>query len=155
MCTQSNREVVRRFITEFWNGGDAAVADELVHPDYVVEGSGRGPEAVKHNAAVYRSAFPDLAWTIEQTVAEGEWVAVRLTLRGTHLGSLGGIPPTGARVAMKEMAFWRVEGGRLRAIWSVGDALGLRIQLGALPASAWYESVPTPQDSQRPTPAGG
>jgi predicted ester cyclase len=155
MCTQSNEAVVRRFIMEFWNGGDAAVADELIHPDYAVEGIGRGPDAVKRNAAIYRSAFPDLAWTIEQTVAEGEWVAVRLTLHGTHLGSLGGIPPTGTRVAMKEMAFWQVEGSRLRAIWSVGDALGLRIQLGALPASAWHEPVPMPQESKCPTPACG
>jgi predicted ester cyclase len=85
-------------------------------------------------------------FTVEQTVAEGEWVAVRLTLRGTHLGPLGGIPPTGTRVAVKEMAFRRVEGGRLRAVWSVGDALGLRVRLGAIPASAWHEPVRGAED---------
>ena len=146
MSSHSNKAVVRRFITEFWNAGDIAVADELVHPDYAIEGIGRGSDAVKTNAAAYRVAFPDLECTIEQMVAEGDGVAVRLTLHGTHLGPLGGIPPTGKRVAMKEMVFWQVVEGRLRAIWSVGDALGLRIQLGAIPASAWHQPVRGAED---------
>jgi steroid delta-isomerase-like uncharacterized protein len=146
MSSQSNKVVVRRFIAEVWNAGDFAVAADLVHPSYELEGIGRGPEAVKSNIAAYRAAFPDLEWTIEQMVAEGEWVAVRLTMRGTHLGSLSGVPPTGKRVAMKEMVFFRVAGGQLRAIWSVGDALGLRVQLGAIPASAWRQPVWVAED---------
>jgi predicted ester cyclase len=79
-------------------------------------------------------------------VAEGDWVAVRLTLRGTHLGPLGSIPPTGKHVVMKEMVFWRVTGGRLRAVWSVGDALGLRVQLGAIAPEAWQQPVRGAED---------
>ena len=75
---------------------------------------------------------------VEQLIAEGDWVAVRLTLRGTHLGPLGDILATGKPVTMKELVFWQVESGKLRAIWSQGDALGLRIQIGAIPASAWH-----------------
>lgn len=141
MSVEENKAIVLRFVTEFWNGNDPAVADELVHPAYAVEGFGRGPDAVKRNAATYRATFPDLECTIEQLVAEGEWVAVRLTLHGTQLGALGDIPASGRRVAMKEMVFWRVIDGQLWAIWSVGDALGLRIQIGALPASAWHNPV--------------
>jgi steroid delta-isomerase-like uncharacterized protein len=144
--SQSSKTVVRRFIAEVWNADDLAAADELIHPDYAIEGMGRGPDAVKRNIANYRAAFPDLEWTIEQMVAEDDWVAVRLTLHGTHLGPLGSIPPTGKRIAMKEMVFWRVEGGRLAAIWSVGDALGLRVQLGAIPASAWHQPMHWAED---------
>jgi predicted ester cyclase len=142
MSATSNAAVVRRFLDDVWNANNLAVADELVHPDYAVEGIGTGPSAVKRNVAAYRATFPDLTCTIEQIVAEGEWVAVRLTLRGTQHGLLGEIPATGRAVAFKEMVFWHVRDGQLRAIWSVGDALGLRVQLGALPASAWHRPVP-------------
>jgi len=143
MSTESNKGVVRRFITEAWNSDDVAAVDELIHPDYVLDGIGQGPDAVKRNIAACRAAFPDLEVVIEQMVAEGDWVAVRVTLHGTHLGPLGGIPPTGRRATMKEMVFWQVVDGQLRDIWSVGDALGLRIQLGAIPESAWHEPVGT------------
>ena len=68
---------------------------------------------------------------------------MRLTLRGTHLGPLGDILATGKPVTMKELVFWQVESGKLRAIWSQGDALGLRIQIGAIPASAWHTPIPS------------
>jgi predicted ester cyclase len=112
----------------------------LVHPEYPV-GDELGPEAVIANAAVYRAAFPDMRWRIEQLIAEGDWVAARLTFTGTHLGTFGEIAPTGRRVSMQEMIFWRVVDGRLHAFWAQADALGLRIQLGAIPASAWRRSV--------------
>jgi steroid delta-isomerase-like uncharacterized protein len=134
---ESNKAVVRRFIAEIWNAGNLAAANDLVHPEYTISGIGTGPDAVRHNVSVYRTAFPDLEWVVEQLIAEGDWVAVRLTLRGTHLGPLGDIPASGKPVTMKEMVFWRVDSGQLREIWSQGDALGLRIQIGAIPASAW------------------
>ena len=137
----ADKAVVRRFIAEVWNAGRVDLAEELVDPGYDVGGDVQGPEAVKRNVAFYRTAFPDLECRIEQLIAEDGWVAARLMLHGTHLGPLAGIPPTGRRVSMKEMVIWRVAGGKLVAIWSVGDALGLRIQLGAIPASAWDQPV--------------
>ena len=141
MAAEDNKAVVRRFLTEVWNTGDLGAVDELVDPAYAVEGVERGPDFVRRNVANYRAAFPDLETSTEHMVAEGDWVAVRLTLRGTHLGPLGDIPPSGKRVEMREMVFWQVAEGRLRAIWSVGDALGLRVQIGALPADAWCRPV--------------
>jgi predicted ester cyclase len=146
VSTESNKAVVERFIVEAWNGGNLDVVDELVHATYAISGLGHGPEAVKRNMQIYRTAFPDLEWHIEQLVAEGEWVAARLTLHGTHLGPLGNIEPTGKRVVMNEMAFWRVLDGKLHAIWSQGDALGIRIQIGSIPATAWDHSVPATAD---------
>ena len=141
MPTGSNKEVVRRFILEAWNAGNISVVDELIHPEYEVKGVGHGPEAVKRNMASYRTAFPDLQTSIELLIAEDEWVAVRLMLHGTHLGPLGNIPPSGKRITMNELVFWRIVDGKLHTIWSQGDALGLRIQIGALPANAWNEPI--------------
>ena len=141
MSTDANKEIVQRFISEVWNAENLRAADALVHPDYAIAGIGQGAQAVRRNVAAYRRAFPDLIWVIEQLVAEGEWVAARLTLHGTHLGPLAGIAPTGKRVTMQELVFWQVVEGKLRAIWSQGDSLGLRIQLGAIPASAWDQPV--------------
>ena len=141
MVAEDNKAVVRRFLSEVWNTGDLGPVEELVDPMYVVEGVERGSDFVRRNVANYRAAFPDLETSIEQMVAEGDWVAVRLTLRGTHLGPLGDIPPSGKRVEMREMVFWQVVEGRLGAIWSVGDALGLRIQVGAIPPDAWSRPV--------------
>jgi predicted ester cyclase len=148
MSAEANKAVIRRFVAEVWNAGDLAAADELVHPAYEVEGIERGLAFVQRNVATYRAAFPDLEAVIEQMVVEGDWVAVRVTLRGTHLGPLGDIPPSGKWAEMREMAFWQVEGDRLRAIWSVGDALGLRVPTGALPGDAWHRPVREAADNQ-------
>jgi predicted ester cyclase len=107
----------------------------LIHPDYLIDGVGHGPEAVKSNVKAFREAFPDLTWAIEDVVAEGDRVAMRLMLRGTHLGVFRGIAPTGRQVTMQEMVFWRLLDGRLHSGWFQADMLGLRVQLGALPAS--------------------
>ncbi len=141
MSPEANKQLVRRFIADVWNTGDADAADDMVHPDYDVPGHGSGPEAVKRNVAAMRAAFPDLEWTVENLVAEGDWVAVRLTLHATHRGEFAGVAPTGRRVTMQEMVFWQVVEGRLRTVWSQADALGLRVQLGALPPSAWHRPV--------------
>ena len=62
MSTESNKAVVRRFIAEVWNAGNLDAADELVHPEYAISGIGTGPDAVRHNVSIYRTAFPDLEW---------------------------------------------------------------------------------------------
>ena len=150
MSIEFNKSVIERFIAEAWNAGNLDAVDDLVDATYAISGIGHGPDAVKRNMQIYRTAFPDLEWVIEQLLAEGEWVAARLTLHGTHLGPLGNIEPSGERVVMNEMAFWRVVDGKLHAIWSQGDALGLRIQIGSIPATAWDQSVPAVTGATRP-----
>ena len=133
MSIKKNKTTAVRFITEVWNAGDLGVADEVIHPDYVVPGIGYVAEAVKQNVTAFREAFPDLAWTIDDVVGEGDRVAIRLTLHGTHLGTFRGIAPTGRSVTMQEMVFWRLIDGRLHTGWFQADMMGLRIQLGVLP----------------------
>src|SRR4051812_30497360 len=118
MATESNKLLVQRFIAEVWNAGNLDAADELVHEDYSIPGIGKGPAAVKHNASVYRKAFPDLEWRIDQMIAEGDWVAIRVMQIGTHLGMFAGIPPTGKRVEMQELVFLKIVDGKLHTIVS-------------------------------------
>ncbi|HEY7034464.1 MAG TPA: ester cyclase [Thermomicrobiales bacterium] len=136
MALEANKTVIRRFVAEVWNAGNLEIVDQLVHPDYEVPSVGRGPEAVKRNVRTFRAGFPDLTSTIDDLIAEGDRVAARLTLRGTHLGAFRGIAPTGKRVTMQEMAIWQIVDGKLRAGWFEADRLGLRVQLGAL-SIAW------------------
>jgi steroid delta-isomerase-like uncharacterized protein len=142
MSTEANKELVRRFMTEVWNADNLDLAYDLIHPEYRIGDDGlRGPEAVIHNVRTYRAAFPDLHSQIEQMVAEDDWVAVRLVLTGTHRGEFRGIPATGRQIAMHEMVFCRIVESRLHTLWAQADALGLRIQLGAIPATAWHQPV--------------
>jgi hypothetical protein len=106
VSTESNEEPCRRFLEHVWNDGHAPDAVEFIHPDYDVPAVGRGPDAVKQNIAAFREAFPDLNRVIEDIVPEGDRVALRFTLHGTHLGVFRDIAPTGRRVTMQEMVFW-------------------------------------------------
>jgi predicted ester cyclase len=84
-----------------------------------------------------REGMPDLQCPIEQVVAEGDRVAGRFSLRGTHHGNLLGIPPTGKQVVAGVMVIARFdERGKWVEDWASWDQLGMLQQLGAIPAPA-------------------
>ena len=93
----------------------------------------RGLEAAKHAAADYRQAFPDLHVTVEDLIAEGDRVAARLRFRGTHLGELDGIAPTGRRVDCTGIVISRIEEGKISEDWANFDDLGMMQQLRLIP----------------------
>jgi predicted ester cyclase len=72
--------------------------------------------------------------TIEDMIAEGDKVVVRMTMRGTQQGALGGIPPTGKQVAVSTIDIVRIEGGQIAEEWGIDDRLGMLQQLGLVPA---------------------
>jgi predicted ester cyclase len=113
--TEENKALFRRTYEELLNGGDLAVADELVAPEFVNHeappGRDRGPESMRGLATMLRTAFPDLHFEIEELVAEGDVVAGRLTMSGTHEGPLMGTPPTGRWVRQGAHAL-RAHSGR-------------------------------------------
>ncbi len=83
---------------------------------------------------MFRSAIPDLRIVVEDIIAEGDKVAVRYTLEGTHEGELFGVPPTGQRLSIKSIAVERVSDGKIREHWRVTDSLDMMQQLGVIPA---------------------
>ena len=135
--SEENKALVRRQ-EELFGGGNLDVADEIYAPDYVGHDPSnpedvRGLQAAKQAAAEYRRAFPDLRVSVEDLVAEGDRVAARLRFRGTHLGDLNGIAPTGRRVDFTGIVISRVEGGRIAEDWANFDDLGMMRQLGVIP----------------------
>ena len=145
MSAEENKALFRRTYEEILNAGDFSVADELVAPDFINHeappGRDRGPESMRGLAGMLRTAFPDLRFTIEELVAEGDVVAGRLTMSGTHEGPLMGMPPTGRPVRQDHMHFVRFEGGKAVEHWGVRDDLGMMRQLGFAPEPGG--SVPT------------
>ena len=96
--------------------GNLAVADEVTDPDFLDHeahpGGDRGPESMRQVITMLRTAFPDLHFAIEHLVAEGDTVAGRLTMSGTHKGPLMGMPPTGRSVRQNSMHFVRFRDGK-------------------------------------------
>lgn len=79
-----------------------------------------------------QSSMPDLRVDILDMIAEGDKVAVRYTVEGTHEGDLFGVPPTGRRVSIESMTVGRVSDGKMREHWRITDSLDMMQQLGAI-----------------------
>lgn len=138
--TEKNKEIVRRFVQEVWNEGKLDVADEVLAADYIEHPSTpneakpvepHGPGVMKRFVQMFRGAFPDMIFTIEQMVAEDDKVAILLVGRGTHEGELHGMPPSGKRVTIGGTAIHRIEGNKIVETYQVVDRLSLREQIGA------------------------
>lgn len=133
----ANKVLIRRFFEEVWSTGDLSRRDAFLDAGYRGHMAG-GAEPIDRDGWTawfqgFRTAFPDARFTVEDMVAEGDRVAARLTMRGTHLGPLNGVPPTGRAVVVSGMSLERVENGRIVEGWNENDALGLLQQLGVLP----------------------
>jgi steroid delta-isomerase-like uncharacterized protein len=135
-----NKARFRRTYEEMLNRGDLSVVDEVIAPDFLNHeappGMDRGPESMRGVVAMLRTAYPDLQFTIEELIAEGDIVAGRVTMRGTHRGPLMGMPPTGRSVRQAQMHFVRFRDGKAVEHWGVRDELGLMQQLGVMPGRA-------------------
>jgi predicted ester cyclase len=109
MTAEENKAVVRRYIEEAWNRHNIDATDELVSPEYLNHAARAEYQraGVKYSLNWLFSVFPDHRFAIEDAVAEGDTVAVRGTMSGTHEGELLGIPPTGERVAVQQDLQWR------------------------------------------------
>jgi steroid delta-isomerase-like uncharacterized protein len=144
MSTEENKAVVRRAYEALNKGKEAVMAamDELHAPDYVYHSPSPGlwPDmdlaAMKQSMHAYFMATPDLHYTVEDMVAEGDKVVSRFTWRGTHLGEFMGIPPTGKVVTLTGIYITRVAGGKCVEDWCSADMLGMFQQLGVIPQMA-------------------
>ena len=136
MTTEENKAIVRRW---YEAGSDDEVTDEIVAPGYICHVPPypdiRGPEGAKEFDARSLAILPDLREEIEDMIAEGDKVAVRWTLSGTHEGeSRLGVAPTGRRISITGTSIMRFEGGKIAEQWSVFDLMGMMQQMGAMPA---------------------
>jgi steroid delta-isomerase-like uncharacterized protein len=134
---EANKAVVRRWIEEGWNRRNLGSIAELYAAN-VVQHDPNGPPvtsaaALKDYIAAYQVAFPDLKFSIESLVGEGDRVVWRFMSHGTHKGALMGLPPTGKQGDVAGMVEFRLAEGRIAEVWVNLDALGLFQQLGVIP----------------------
>jgi steroid delta-isomerase-like uncharacterized protein len=145
--TQDNSAIVRRFVEEVINRGKMDSAGEFVWEDVVEQvplpGQGPGLEGLKDILRAFRSAFPDIDFSIKEQICEGDKVASRFEWTGTHRGEFMGVPATGRQVRVWGVVIDRIEAGRIKQTRIIMDTLGLMMQLGALPPPAVDGFAPT------------
>src|SRR5256885_2596859 len=136
LVLQRNKAIIHCYFEEWGNRGDTKAADELIATNLTL----RNPPAVLHSLddykkgmAAFHTAFPDLHFTVEDVIAEGDKVVVRWSRRGTHLGDYQGRPATGKTVWVTGMSLFRLADGKIQEITVNMDRMGLWQQLGWLP----------------------
>jgi len=139
MTAETNKIVMSRFL-EFINTASESLAQELISPAAIFHVPGtpepmRGPAGYLAIIGMMRGGFPDIQWTLEETVAEGDKVAARFTMRGTHRGTFFGVPPTGKMIKVQAMNIYRLSDGQFVEEHGQPDMLGLLQQIGAVPAA--------------------
>jgi predicted ester cyclase len=138
MTADDRKEFVRRAYEEVFNRGDLAAADTYFAVDFANRAMPpdwpRGPEGVRRAVTMLRGAFPDLRYTIEEVIVEGETIAARWVARGTHTGELRGpmgqVAPTGRAVSFAGVTMGRVANGKATGdSWAIADFMGLLRQV--------------------------
>lgn len=141
MTESPKKQVYRRFVEEVINKGNISIIPELYHDDYVDHTAPPGAptglsvfEQVSAIPKMFRGAFPDVHFTIEDMSEDGDWVATRVTGRAQHLGRpFMGIAPSGWRLAWSSLGFFRIQDGKIIEHYGQPDLLGLREQIAAKP----------------------
>jgi steroid delta-isomerase-like uncharacterized protein len=138
MGVEENKAAVAAAIDDFNDVENRRRYLEIHDPSVTAHGLG-SPEAVGFDGVVqfYEtlwSAFPDAQATVEDMIGEGETVAFRATVRGTHQGPFLGVPASGTQVAFAVQNIYRLRDGKVVERWSNPDLLSLMVQVGAIPA---------------------
>ena len=131
----SNKRLAYRFIDECWNGGDLATVPELIaghchYHDPVFPHMVAGVESMQHHIQRSRRAFPDMKFTITDTIAEGNEVVLHWTASGTHRGEFLGIAPTKQNALISGTSIYRIENGKIAEEWVNWNLMSLMAQLG-------------------------
>lgn len=138
---RDNKRIGRLVLEEMWGKGRLDLAARLYAEGYD-DHVGKGPEpgevkgaaGIMQAVTMFRTAFPDLVYVVEEEIAEGDLVVARFSARGTHLGPFLGHAPTGRVVTYRGIDINRIRDGRIVESWVQYDALGLLQQLGIVPA---------------------
>jgi steroid delta-isomerase-like uncharacterized protein len=140
--SEANKEKARRMLEEAFGQGKVEIVEEILDPDFVCydpnseSGEVRGADTIKQEIEWFRSAVPDLTYTVEDQVEEGDKVVTRYTATGTHQGEFFGVAPSGKRIEMSGIQIDRFdESGKMVEDWPEYDLLGAMKQMGAVPES--------------------
>lgn len=142
MSAESVRSLFQRYFDEGTNSGDLSVIDDVFAEDYVhfdpVNPDPRGVvgrQGVRDHVTTLRSAFPDIAFHMDDVIIQGdEKIVVRWHATLTHTGDYFGIPPTGKEATITGMNTWHLADGKAVEGWVNRDDIGLLQQLGIIPS---------------------
>ena len=135
MSIEKNKNLVRLY-QEIYNSNDLdrlteVVSEDLLTPN-IMPGIPHGLEGAKAAHRIMLTGFPDYQTIIDDMIAEGDKVAARIKMTGTHSGEFMGIPPTGRRISFTGIYFARIAGGKIVEHWGEEDGVSLLQQLGVL-----------------------
>ena len=141
MSLETNKMLVRRYYEEIVSTGAVDEVDNYIGLDYVEVHDGQryelGTEGAREHIRGVRRTYPDIKLTVEQQIAEGEWVASLVTMRGTQLGEWAGIRPTGKPLVVTAVNIDRIVEGRIVEHGGAANLLGPLLEAGAIePARA-------------------
>ena len=131
------RRTIHRFVEEVLNGKNLDLIPQYYTEGFTWHGPGgretTGHAATREMIGGYLTAFPDLQFTVEQNVAEGDRITSYFRVTGTHDGPLEDIAPTGKKIDITGLVISRFEGGKIAEEWEVFDELRMLQQIGAVP----------------------
>ena len=137
MSTEANKALANRVWEEVWHLGNLNLIDEWFTQDFVRHDPGgrvlRGTDQNRQFIGSLRLSFPDVRYTVDDQIAEGDKVVVRYHFQGTNLGTFQGIPPTGKQITYTGILIYRFADGKIAEQWTEFDLLGLLRQLGVVP----------------------
>ena len=136
MSVENNKQIIREYIEKVVNTGNVDDIEKYISPDFY-EGNKPGGQIVgiegaKQHILGVRQTYPDLHLTIEQQIAEGDWVVTRITARGTHKGSWLGMKPTGKKVTITGINIEKVIDGRVVEHGGAANTLEALMEIGAV-----------------------
>ena len=136
MSIEENKKLIRRYIEEVINTGNVTEIEKFISPNYteIHEGNRHviGIQGAKDHINGVRQTYPDLTLSVDQQIAEGDWVATCITARGTHLGSWLGIKPTGKQVSFTGVNIEKVENGKITEHGGAANLLLELLEIGAI-----------------------
>jgi steroid delta-isomerase-like uncharacterized protein len=135
MQPTDNKQIVKRFMDECWSQGNLNTVMELVaencrYHDPVFPSLTSGAENIKNHIQTCRNGFPDLMFTIDDTIAERDEVVVHWTGTGTHNGQFLGMPPTNKKASVTGTSIFRLEGPKIAEEWANWNLMSMLEQLG-------------------------
>jgi hypothetical protein len=139
MSTKDLKALTRHWLEEFNKGKATAMAviEETLATNAVLHGpDGRDVRGLKEHKQMFGEmfdAFPDIHMTLDDIIVEGDKVALRYTMTGTHKGKYMGIPPTNKKMSASMIEIDRIAGGKFVEGWARADTLGIMQQLGVVP----------------------
>jgi len=132
-----NKTIVRRLYEEVWNDRKVDVVDKLLSPSHALQepnasGSQIGPQVYKATVTRFLAAVPDLRFTIQDMISEGDKVVVSWVLSGTHQGEFYGIAPTNKKISVEGITIHQIKNGKILESYASWDRLGMMRQVEAV-----------------------